>query len=325
MAKDREGNYSTTKLMRCNKDIHTGLPPHAPRLSLVRLLWASAINVTFALVECIGGILSNSLALISDAVHNLADAISIVVAYVAGKAALKPPTSKYTFGFRRFEILAALCNAVILFAVYGFIFLKAFGRLHSHTHINIDSRLLLLLAGVGMAAKLIEMLILRRPSRGSLNVRAAYMHLLADLLSSLAVVLGGIAIHFWHTSWVDSLISFSVGAYILLNTWPILRECVRILMQAAPNGIDTNAITCYLKDTEGIEAIRNAHLWQLAENDTFFTARIMLRPALSLDRAQRVIAETENSIRLKFNVQHVLLALDTSNAQSINPERDGLA
>lgn len=321
MAKDRESNYSTTKLKIQNHVRHESY--HAPRLSLVRLLWASAINVTFALVECIGGILSNSLALISDAVHNLADSISIVVAYIAGKAALKPPTSKYTFGFRRFETLAALCNAVILFVVYGFIFLKAFNRLHSHTHI--DSRLLLLIAGVGMVAKLIAMLILRRPSRGSLNVRAAYMHLLADLLSSLTVILGGIVIHFWHTAWIDSLITFCVGAYILLNTWPILRECVRILMQAAPNGINTDAITRHIEATEEIKAIRNAHLWQLAENDTYFAARIMLRPTLTLDRAQRVMAKTENSIKQRFNVQHVLLALDTSEASSINPGRDGFA
>lgn len=283
---------------------------HTHQLSLARLLWASAINVIFALVECIGGIFSNSLALISDAVHNLADALSIVVAYVAGRAALKPSTPKYTFGFRRFEILAALCNAVVLFVIYGVIFVKAFGRLHSHMHV--DSRMLLIIATVGMVAKLVAMLILRRPSRGSLNVRAAYMHLLADLLSSITIILGGLAIQMWHLPWVDSLVSVCVGAYILFNTWPILRDCVRILMQAAPSGDDIDAISRSIENVAPVEAVSDAHLWQLTENDIYFSARVALRPPITFEKAHAMLAQAEDAVKRKFNVHHVLLALDTS-------------
>lgn len=323
MSKERE-RVGTTGRLKGETSLHPAGPhSHPQQLTLVRLLWASSINVGFALVECVGGILANSLALISDAVHNLADAASTVIAYVAGRAAQRPATAKYTFGYRRFEILAALCNAIILFVIYGLIFMKAFGRFHGHMDIN--SRTVLLISGVGMTAKFIAMQVLRRPAHGNLNARAAYMHLLADLLSSFAVILGGIAIHLWHTSWVDSLVTLCVGSYLLFNTWPILRECIEILMQAAPAGGNLSAITNRIESYAEIKTVRDVHYWQLAENDTFFSARITLRATLPQGRATSLMAEVENVVKDDFNVQHVLLALDTPPTQAQKDETHGIA
>ena len=322
------GSRSTTAEQEAKRGIgrkpigHRGhAHTHVGELSLRRLLWASAINVGFATMECIGGIFSNSLALVSDSVHNFADAASIVIAFVATRVALKKPTARFTFGFQRFEILAALCNAVALLVIYAFIFVEACSRLRSHAHV--DSRLMLIIAGIGMAAKFISMLILRRPSHGNLNVRAAYLHLLADLLSSLAVILGGFAIQLWHVVWVDSIISFCVGIYILLNTWPIVRECVRILMQAAPRGVNVEEIISFVEQCDGIARVLQAHVWQLAEEEIYFSARIVPSPSFELSKALVVAKQAENAIRQRFNVQHALLALDPLDRSSTNNPTNG--
>lgn len=280
--------------------------------SVGRLLWASALNVSFAIVEFVGGLASNSLALISDAVHNLADAVSILIAFIARRMGQKVPTERYTFGFRRFEILSALFNAVVLIVIYGFIFVKAFGRLHSHG--GVDSRSMLIIAIIGMVAKFVSLLILHRPSRGNLNVRAAYMHLLADLLSSFSVIIGGLAIHFWRVAWVDSVITYGVGFYILLHTWPILRECVRILMQAAPRGINVAAIVSDVAREEGIDAVTDAHLWLLAEEDVYFSARVALRSSLNVAHASALLGRVERSIADRYGINHVSLALGSGSA-----------
>ena len=305
---DAPGNIPNRHEMHV-KHTHASIERLSPR----RLLVASALNVGFAITELAGGLLSNSLALISDSVHNFADTSSLAIAFVANRIGLKQRTSKYTFGYHRLEILTALCNAVVLLVVYLFIFIEAFKRIHSHTHI--DSRMMLTIAGLGIGVKLVAMLILRRPSRGSLNVRAAYLHLLADIFSSLTVICGGLAIQLWHLTWIDPLITFGAGTYIVLRTCPILLESLRILMEASPRGIDIQPIIEWVEQCDKITAVRETHLWQISEQDVYFAARLTFHNIHNLEQAQAQLEEIETGIKRHFGIQHAFLSIDTGTSK----------
>jgi len=191
-------------------------------LSQQRLLITTLLNFIITVAEIIGGILSNSLSLLSDAVHNLGDTIATLIAYIARRISKKEPDIKRTFGFHRVEILGALLNAVILLVITIYLFYEAYHRLIEPEPIK--GVIMFIVAVIGLFANVIGMLLLRRDQKESLNVRAAYIHLLGDSLSSVAVIIGSIFIYFYEVYWLDPLITILIGLYILMQTWKILKQ-----------------------------------------------------------------------------------------------------
>ena len=182
-----------------------------------KLLWATALNFSITLVQIVGGLVSNSLSLLSDAVHNLGDSSAIFIAFLAGRHAEKCPDLRKTFGYKRSEILAALFNAVALIVICVFLFVEAYERFRNPEPIR--GAVMLIVATFGLLANLIAVVMLHRDREHNLNIRAAYLHLLGDTLSSVAVILGGIAIWIWKLYWLDPLITVAVGVYIIWHTW----------------------------------------------------------------------------------------------------------
>lgn len=272
-------------------------------LSGGRLLAVSILNVLITAAEFVGGLLSGSLALLSDSLHNLSDTVSIGISYAADRIARRPKNAGKTYGYRRAEILAAFVNASVLLAICVFLIIEAVRRWQ---HLEaIDSTLMMAVAAVGLVANLVSVLLLRRDAHANLNIRSGFLHLLGDAVSSAGVVVGGLVIRLWGATWVDPLATILISLYIAREAWLILRRTVDILMQgSAP--LDYDAIR---RDVEALPHVRNlhhVHSWLADERTVHFEAHVDLDD-MTLCEAQAVYADIEALLAEKYGVSHVTL------------------
>ena len=270
-----------------------------------KLLWTVLLNLSITIVQVVGGLISNSLSLLSDALHNLGDSSAIFIAFVAGKKSSKKPDENNTFGYQRIEILAALFNAVVLIAICLFLFFEAYQRfVHPET---INGSLMLIVASFGLLANLASVIILHKDKSHNLNIRAAYMHLLGDTLSSVAVIAGGAAIWLWNICWIDPLITVFVGVYIIWHTWGIVKETVDILMQSTPHNIDLANIKLQIEKIEEVDNIHHVHVWKLSDSQIHLEAHLNLKNNIDMVTMMNVRERTERLLHQKFDIQHVTL------------------
>ncbi len=297
---------------------------HGANLSGPRLLWVCIVNFFFTLVEFVGGFLSNSLSLISDAAHNLADAGALLIAYVANRISRQKPNASHTFGYKRFEIIAAFFNAVVLVAFCLFLLVEAYTRfLHPEP---VQGLLMLIVAVIGLLANVVSVFLLQPAKGHNLNAKAAYLHLLGDTLSSVAVILGGLGMLFWDWYWLDPLITALVGLYIIWHTWGVLRESVEILMQRAPTNISLEDVRAEILRAEGVENVHHIHLWRLADENVHFEAHICLSEDMPLSQAEKVREALEQMLVEQFEINHVTIQLEYGachDGVSLVNEREG--
>lgn len=281
---------------------------HSHNMRGKKLLWVTLLNFSISVFQVIGGILSNSLSLISDAIHNFGDTLAIFIAFLAGKHANKKPDEKKTFGYKRTEILAALFNGVVLIAICPFLFAEAYKRFIDPQPIK--GGMMLVVAVFGLVANLISVLVLQKEKSDNLNVRAAYLHLLGDTLSSVAVIAGGIAIVVWQFYWLDPLVTVAVALYILYHTWGVVRETVDILMQSSPRNIELAKIQERVESLPEIENIHHVHIWQMDDKNIHLEAHINLLRDLPLSKAQSIRQEVENILKSEFGISHITLQIE---------------
>lgn len=281
---------------------------HAENVRGKKLLWVTLLNFSISLVQVAGGIISNSLSLISDAIHNLGDTSAIFIAFLAGKHADKKPDARKTFGYKRTEILAALFNAVVLIAICIFLFVEAYERFRNPQAIK--GGIMLSVAVFGLIANLISVLVLQKEKSYNLNIRAAYLHLLGDTLSSVAVIAGGIAILVWQIYWLDPLVTVAVGVYIIYHTWDVVRQTVDILMQATPRHIDIQEIKQSVEALPQVENIHHLHIWQMDDEHIHLEAHLNISQDLSLSKAQTVRHDVETLLKDKFGISHITLQIE---------------
>jgi cobalt-zinc-cadmium efflux system protein len=273
-----------------------------------RLMISILLNGFITLVEIVGGILSNSLALISDAIHNLSDTLALILAWVANKVGEREPDAKRTFGYKRFEILSAFINASVLTAISLFLIYEAILRfLHPEP---VKSAIMFIIAVIGLLANFISVLFLHRDSKQSLNVKAAYLHLLGDTLSSVAVTGGAIIIYFSGVLWIDPLLTFIISIVIILQAWKILHESVYILMQSTPGYLNLEEIKIILEKHPLIHNVHHVHCWQLQDQDVLFEAHIETSKDLLLSESGDLVAEIECLLREKFSITHTTLQIE---------------
>ena len=283
-----------------------------------KLLWVTLLNFSITIVQIIGGVLSNSLSLISDAIHNLGDSSAIFIAFLAGKHAEKRPDERKTFGYKRIEILAALFNAVVLIAICIYLFFEAYQRFV--TPEPIKGKVMLIVAVFGLLANLISVVVLHKDKSHNLNVRAAYLHLLGDTLSSVAVIAGGVAIWIWDLYWLDPLITVLVGLYIIRHTWSIVRQTVNILMQATPDGIDINMLKRRVEAFSEVENMHHLHIWRIDDEHIHLEAHINLCEDCMLSDMQQIRGHIEAMLSEEFGIGHVTLQIEYKGCQG----EDGL-
>jgi len=281
---------------------------HDPQGENRSLLLATLLNVLITVVEIIGGIMSNSLALLSDAIHNLGDTLAILLAYIAGKVSKRKSNERKTFGYKRIEILAAFFNALVLIGISVFLVYEAIQRFSDPEPIK--GLLMMIVALLGLLFNLAAVILLKKHSSSSLNIRSAYLHLLGDTLSSFAVIIGGILIYFFNIYWIDPLITILISLYIVRETWVVFRDSSNILMMATPEGLDVQKITDELMQIEGVSNIHHVHLWGLSEDKFHFECHVDLMEDLAISKTESIKKEMGEILKNSFGIDHLTVQFE---------------
>ena len=288
---------------------HTHDHSHSHDISGIRgprLLFVILLNFVITAAEVVGGIVAGSLSLISDALHNLSDGLATVISYFAIKISVRPNDVKRTFGYRRASIMAALLNASVLIGISAFLFKEAYDKFVDPQPVK--GGIVIWVALVGLVADGLSVLLLHKHSRSNINIKAAYLHLMADTFSSVAVIVGGVLMYYLEIYWVDPLLTVLISIYILKESVGILREAVNILMQGAPKGLDVMDLVEKLKGVEGVMDIHHVHVWSLDENNVNFEAHVNVTDMPVSDT--REVSEAFGGILGEHGINHVTLQFE---------------
>lgn len=244
---------------------------------------ALALTGTFVVIELVGGILTQSLALISDAAHMFTDTAALAIALVAIRIAKRVADARRTFGYYRFEILAAAFNAMLLFGVAVYILYEAYLRLKAPP--QIESTGMLVIAAAGLAINLVSMKVLSAGKDVSLNMKGAYLEVWSDMLGSIGVIIGAVIIKLTGWSWVDSLVAVAIGLWVVPRTWTLLKSSVNILLEGVPEDVDIDQVRQTLLGVSGVASIHDLHVWALTSGKASLTVHLVTQ--------QQINAETE--------------------------------
>lgn len=253
-----------------------------------KLTIALVLTTTFLIVEFVAGLITQSLALLSDAAHMFTDAAALAIALAAIQIAKRPADNKRTFGYQRFEILAALFNASMLFFVAMYILYEAYQRFTQPP--EIQSLGMLIVASIGLVINLISMKILMSSASESLNMKGAYLEVLSDALGSVGVIIGAVIIYFTNWYWVDTLIAVAIGFWVLPRTWILLKQSINILLEGVPEEVDVEKLRNDLLVLEGVESIHQLKVWAITSKNIHLTVHLF---APNADRNQLYRTATE--------------------------------
>ena len=273
------------------------------KLSGRNLFISIILNILITVAQIIGGIISGSLSLISDAIHNLSDVISLIISYIANLLTnKKKQTIDKTFGYKRAEIIAAFVNASALIVIAIFLAIEAVKRFNSPIVIN--SNLVILLALFGILFNGLSVLLLKKDASHNMNMKSAYLHLLTDMLTSVAVLIGGVLMKYFEIYWVDAVLTIIISIYLLVMSWSIFRDSLKILMLFAPDHIKINEIVNELSKNEAVRNIHHIHIWQLNEQNCHFEAHVEFKDDIILSEFDSICIELEKVLLEKFQINH---------------------
>lgn len=271
-----------------------------------KMLWITlALTTTFLIAEVIGSLVTGSLALLSDAAHMFTDAAALAISLAAIQIGKRIADRKRTFGYYRFEILAAAFNATLLFMVALYILYEAYQRLRTPT--EIQSMGMLIIAMMGLLINLICMQLLRAGSKESLNMKGAYLEVWSDMLGSIGVIAAAILIRFTGWSWVDSLVAAGIGLWVLPRTWTLLKESINVLLQGVPKGIDLEVIDSALRGIDGINEIHDLHVWSLTSGKNVLSVHVVAD--LSKRTNQEILSEVDRIVH-GFEIAHTTIQVE---------------
>jgi cobalt-zinc-cadmium efflux system protein len=277
-------------------------------ISEKNLLAAVILNFTITIVEIIGGILSNSLALLSDAIHNLGDGFAVLLAYIALRISKRESNQRKTFGYKRIEILAAFVNSIVLVAICIFLIWQAVERFQNPAPIK--GLIMFSVAAVGLLANLVAVILLQSDSKKNINIRAAYLHLLGDTLSSIVVILGGILIWQFEIYWIDPAITVLISLYILKETYLLLKDSFNILMQSSPKELNLDEIKTEVEKLEGVKNIHHVHAWSLNDQQVYFEGHIDLNEDMPVSKTDALKNRIRTLLHNKFQIDHTTLEVE---------------
>ena len=267
-----------------------------------KFLLGIILNFTFVLIELGYGYKINSLSLLADAWHNLGDVAGLLISWFAFKMATKSPTSSYTYVFSKGTILASLANCVLLFIAVGSMGMDAFHRLNNAEHP--DGMVVSIVAGIGVVINTLTALIFMRSNE--LNNRAAFLHMAADALVSVAVVAGGFAMTQWGWQWIDPVLGLGICVVILWGTLSLFTSSLKLSLDGVPEGIDSLNIQNLVEEIDGVDKVRDMHLWAISTTRNAFTATILLKTSVSVDQQESVKFEIRELL-YKHKIQHTTL------------------
>ena len=267
-----------------------------------------SINIVFIVVEAVYGFLSNSMALVADAGHNLSDVLALVFSWIAVILSQRKPTLKFTYGFRRSTILIALLNTILLLAAVAFIVWETIQRLGKPLEINSNS--VITVAAIGIAVNGFTAWLFMKGKKHDLNIRSAFVHFIADALVSLGVVVAGIIMAFTGIVWVDSLVSFAIIAVILYSSYHLLIDSVNLALDAVPENVNIQAVRDYLKSLPEVSDIHDLHIWALSTTDAALTVHL----ATNTQTDVTFITNVQHQLHQQFDIEHATIQVEYGKA-----------
>ena len=272
--------------------------------------WAILINIGITLVEVIGGTLSGSLALLSDAGHNLSDVISLGLSFLGEKLSEKKATRRHTFGFKRTEIFTALINSLSLVGIAFFIVIEALKRISSPPELSLG--LMLVVATIGLLGNLFSMVILGK-KEGNLNVKAAYLHLFYDAISSVAVIGSGLLIYL--TGWVivDLAVSLLIAGMVLWSGLGVIKKTIHIFMQGVPEHLEFDKILQDILHVPGVSSVHGLHIWSIDSSDVFLSCHVCMEESDGTADTDKMIQNINEVLQQKHGIHHTVIQAETQN------------
>ena len=275
-----------------------------------RLLVSLGLIGGYMVAEIIGGILSGSLALLADAAHMFTDAAAIALALFAMWIAARPASVERTFGYHRTEVLAALVNALSLWLIAGWIFLEAYHRIQAPP--DVLGLQLLIVGAIGLAVNIAVVFILHSSAGHSINIEAAFWHVVADLLGSIGVVVSGLLVYFlgWHLA--DPILSVLIGLLILASSWSLVKKVFEVLVEGTPRRLDMYQLCATLSDVPGVTLIHDVHAWTITSGYEALTAHVLLDPSLPQEQVEPTLRELRRVAFQDFGLRHITLQVEQS-------------
>ena len=272
-----------------------------------RKLWmALGLTGSFMIAEVIGAFVTGSLALLSDAAHMMTDTLALAISLVAIQVAKRAADRKRTFGYARFEILAAAFNALLLFGVAFYILYEAYLRLQAPA--EIQSTGMLVIAVLGLIGNLISMRLLSAASGESLNVKGAYLEVWSDMLGSIGVIIAAVLIMLTGWGWVDSVVAAAIGFWVVPRTWTLLKASMNVLLQGVPDGIDIDAVEQAIHAVPGVREVHDLHIWALTSGKNVLSTHLVVDPAQGSE--QQVLAQVTELLHEQFDISHVTIQIE---------------
>jgi len=285
---------------------------HGASLTGRRLLLSVIITVAFVIGEAAAGYFSNSLALMSDAGHNFADALALILSWYGLWIARRPSSEKHSYGYHRVGILTALVNAVALVVIALFVFWEAVSRLRQPE--PVQSKPMIIVALIAILLNTVISLWLRKAAKDDLNVRSAYMHMVGDAVSAVGVVIAGVVVAFTGASIADPLVSILIGLLILWSSWGILKESINVLLEGIPEGMDMWSVEKTISDVHGVLAVHDLHVWTVGSGMICCSCHITVEEQ-SVRSGENVLREVTKKLAHDFRIAHTTIQVEVGGCE----------
>lgn len=269
------------------------------------LLIVLCLSGTYLIAEVIGGIVTNSLALLADAAHMLTDVVGLLLAFIAIKIGERKADPSKTYGYYRTEILAAVINAVVLLGISVYVLFEAYQRFQNSP--EVQSKSMLIVAGIGLIVNIVGMIILRKDSESSLNMKGAYFEVLSDMLTSVGVMIAGIIMLTTGWYYADPLISAAIGLLIFPRTWRLLKEAINILLEGTPKDVDIHKLRESLEKTPGVKDVHDLHVWSLTSSVNAMSAHVVKENGYSQNQLLKILTHTTMN---NFKISHTTFQIE---------------
>ena len=261
------------------------------------------LNIVITAAQVVGGLISGSLSLLSDALHNFSDVLSLIISFVASKLSKTKASMHRTFGYKRAEILAAFINASTLVIVAVLLIIEAYKRFRQPQ--EIESGLVIWLALLAILANGFSVLLLKKDSESNMNMRSAYLHLLTDMMASVAVLVGGLLMKFFEWFWVDSLLTFLIALYLIWVGYDLLKKSSRMLMLFTPDHIDVKEVVRAIHQIEKVNRLHHVHIWGLNDDEMHLEAHLDLTENMTISEFDTILRQIEKVLHDEFSINHV--------------------
>ena len=282
---------------------HNHVHIHKHEVKGKNLFISILLNVVITLAQIIGGIISGSLALLSDALHNFTDVLSLVISYIAHKLSRKKASFNQTFGLKRSELIAAFVNALSLVVIAIYLVYEAVLRFFEPQTIKPD--IVIWLSIIGIVANGLSVLLLKKDASHNLNMKSAYLHLLTDMLASVAVLVGGLLMHFFQIFWIDAFLTIAIALYLIYVGYDLLKSATKMLMLFSPEDIDVKEIIREIHQIEGVKKLHHIHLWHLNEEELHLEAHLDCSEDIKMSEFNELLKKIEEVLFHQFGINHI--------------------